>query len=960
MDWKNTFKRIEEFASPSHDDIWKYGQENTVRWIAKQLREDTRKGVLVADEVGMGKTRAVMAAMLSVLENGGRVAVIVPPGLLCQWKEEWDKFIETLNGKKSDVVSDENREKKRVDYAPILLRSYNSMFDDGGLEYPLSENNGKWLLISHQFGSPSLKNNSHSWRYLLPALVKALQKEDQGKNRRNSYWQLVKKWYRDCIRTDCSECKEKGDCPPWFSMMNKAAIFLRKEGRWRLIDKIPKRDLESKKSKDEFKKWFDGKNGISMLGELLGPIDLLVIDEAHKNRNEEGRLEKLLKMIKNPSAKRIAMTATPMELDPAQWEDLFKRIGEIEQYLSKEKEIEEFNETRKEANIHPNNPEVLEKLISASEGFNKALAPYVTRRLRIKQDEMIEILGLKSEKEIGSAHPHRKFKPIKINYHDINAKWKSSVFALEAIGKAAKGLMTNDKDFNRHLGMLKIADSRYAAAQISNSENDEEELLDSSIDKYLEDYKQDPEQSLNISKLKRIQYWRKVLKQDDADLPAHPRIQIVADKIEKLLWNEDGSIKHEKAIVFGTFNKPLKALRDVLNRRAVLRFLDRNRKADGDRTEPPIPPGPSHDKKNIWIEYLRIIKNQNSLQLTRKYSSEKDLDKAIDGGCKSYESIRDKLRDPINEEFIGTIPGDAALKGFVEKVAELLRYRLTNDIICTNEDADNLNPKEIKNKALKIWCEYLNEYLDFEGDAGKTAETKTLWEKPDYFELKYFCGSSNASDLSNEEKKMKNLDRFADNELGEDTLKKLIDDETVRIGSFASSLDGSVKMERRNVLKAQFNDKLSLPKVLIAQSQVGREGLNLHEACRTIIQFHSEWNPGVIEQQIGRVDRINSFWEELVKNKKKEKQNLTWKDDDFPKMVIYPVMFEGTYDNFQFNVSKHRQETLNAHLFGELLSAEALEKMPKEGREWEGIRNKLRESAPDFSPPKYMEEKSSS
>ena len=138
MDWKNTFKRIEEFASPSHDDIWKYGQENTVRWIAKQLREDTRKGVLVADEVGMGKTRAVMAAMLSVLENGGRVAVIVPPGLLCQWKEEWDKFIETLNGKKSDVVSDENREKKRVDYAPILLRSYNSMFDDGGLEYPLS------------------------------------------------------------------------------------------------------------------------------------------------------------------------------------------------------------------------------------------------------------------------------------------------------------------------------------------------------------------------------------------------------------------------------------------------------------------------------------------------------------------------------------------------------------------------------------------------------------------------------------------------------------------------------------------------------------------------------------------------------------------------------------------------------------------------------------------------------
>jgi SNF2 family DNA or RNA helicase len=52
--------------------------------------------------------------------------------------------------------------------------------------------------------------------------------------------------------------------------------------------------------------------------------------------------------------------------------------------------------------------------------------------------------------------------------------------------------------------------------------------------------------------------------------------------------------------------------------------------------------------------------------------------------------------------------------------------------------------------------------------------------------------------------------------------------------------------------------------VLVAQSVVGREGLNLHRACRTVILLHPEWNPGVVEQQIGRVDRLSSYWEQLL------------------------------------------------------------------------------------------------
>lgn len=51
-----------------------------------------QSGVVLADEVGTGKTRSACAEVHAVLEAGGRAAVVVPHGLMHQWTAESRKL----------------------------------------------------------------------------------------------------------------------------------------------------------------------------------------------------------------------------------------------------------------------------------------------------------------------------------------------------------------------------------------------------------------------------------------------------------------------------------------------------------------------------------------------------------------------------------------------------------------------------------------------------------------------------------------------------------------------------------------------------------------------------------------------------------------------------------------------------------------------------------------------------
>lgn len=122
----------------------------------------------------------------------------------------------------------------------------------------------------------------------------------------------------------------------------------------------------------------------------------------------------------------------------------------------------------------------------------------------------------------------------------------------------------------------------------------------------------------------------------------------------------------------------------------------------------------------------------------------------------------------------------------------------------------------------------------------------------------------------------------------------------------ADILDGPIKSadfarhtrdgEHRDRLREAFNTPL-YPMILIA-NEVMQEGLDLHKHCRRVVHHDLTWNPAQIEQRIGRIDRLGSLTSRLRM------------DDPNTKLdVIYPVI-RGTIDERLYRTVKAREKWL--------------------------------------------------
>lgn len=100
---------------------------------------------------------------------------------------------------------------------------------------------------------------------------------------------------------------------------------------------------------------------------------------------------------------------------------------------------------------------------------------------------------------------------------------------------------------------------------------------------------------------------------------------------------------------------------------------------------------------------------------------------------------------------------------------------------------------------------------------------------------------------------------------------------------------GDTRRDDRERLIALFNTPFA-PDLLVASSVMG-EGIDLHQECRHVIHHDLDWNPSVLEQRTGRLDRIGALAE-------RERSNIE----------VYEPYLAGTHDEKMFRVVKDRAQ----------------------------------------------------
>ncbi len=506
----------------------------------------------------------------------------------------------------------------------------------------------------------------------------------------------------------------------------------------------------------------------------------------------------------------------------------------------------------------------------------------------------------------GQPHPHRRIERVQIAWPETVSQqrpsWPDVLFAAECMSQSARGLKQttfesalqvkqaentlDEKKQKRLKYLIRDLYARIASGHLSA------DIFDNDVHINPPDGCDD----LTRGKLQRTGYWlSKIRGPMRSGLPEdeHPRILAAVTEIEG--W----TLKREKVLVFGVFLRPLRLLRDVLNVRHALRAADAGR---------PIAHAIHTDSALFEIVHRQLerLRAENALAGRLSNGNGAEMHRALADSHKAYERLRDKVRRRAKKtvvtwgadpSLLGGAPIDCKLEGALED--HLVSFVL-DDFLAMTSESDDVTDQRFD------------------------ALTKEFVEE----RLRPLVGELGDEDAVEEQAVLRQM-----------ALRTFLEDDDGRQSFHARLLQGATRWETRRYLQAAFNRPGATPWVLIAQSQVGREGLNLHECCRVVVQFHAEWNPAVLEQQIGRVDRKGSLWEQCA-----HKWLANGTQDEPPFVEVRQLIFEGTYDAFQWERVMRRQHVFDASLFGSLLPADAWERVP------DGRKKELLEAAPSFSP----------
>lgn len=843
------------------------GQRASLRVFGTQLPDN---GMVLADEVGMGKTRIAVQLIESVVQSGGRVAVIVPSGLGYQWQRE-------LRGGGLDTEH--------------VLRGIGSYMDGWTTGGPVPWNQRSIVVLSHAFSNWKIQGKAHPCRWLLlPALVAVLRERQEYRNQVGN-WVYGKEALRaaraiaQLLQVDASPAadvlRQFAQQTKWAPILRPSSYAMGAENRQMLMKAV---------------------------GLGFGRFDLVVVDEAHKSRGKDSRLSRLLDEMLHVDAKTrfLAMSATPVELDPAQWVQTLERIRiPAARLLTVRAAIVKYTEALQRVRLTWRTSEPARTAYAtAAANFQRELGDFVVRRDK-REDADVRLY---------EKHAHRNYRDteaqVLVDSEKLSLPWKQALCAAEALSLIRGGGNRGDKYLRTTFA------NGHGTSKFLDEDTEEEARIEAALDKARasgQTLAEAIEPALDTHAQQRAAFWRASLR---ASLRAagdatyeHPVLREAVRAIE-MRAVKPAAGNRKKVLVFGRFTRQMQALEQLLNARELLRRLAENRYwpqrrlregSDGLDQWPAIRAAHRQWAEENGAPHPIALDGINGT-LAETYRRERNL----------RERFRNALVRLLDEAFTAPSVHRTLLSGLQAAAAGA-------------QGDDDGHPVALLARAL----------LELTANAAVDMDAQELGQE--FAALVDAVMDNDAAEAD--------ADARADPAESWAEFQRRLDDEFgTRTGEFARLMHGTTRIESRRIIQQAFNRREAAPMVLIAQSLVGREGLNLHEACRVVVLLHPEWNPAVVEQQIGRVDRVGSQWSQDLRDALHE----GLRGEDLPRIEVLPVVFRGTYDEYNWRVLRERWDDLRAQLHGEVIPPRLVgSNMTDEERD---ILLELEAAAPSFSP----------
>lgn len=856
--------KLRATTAPQFANDWER-QRRTAADILKRLT--TQEGVILADQVGMGKTYVALAVAVSEILSTrelSQVVVFVPPSVADKWVREWKKFSETLLEHGSGIRCVERPIRSGEDFLKAL--------DDP------PEQRNHLVIITHTALTSSLKDNFIQLALLYYATRRVPGVADL--RQRISKWSDGRRGIIPNTKFTPNTIFKLLETPPtkwrdaWFKLTGEkllddpVPIALEEAARnidfcalRNVIEELPIRssaDIENRlKRAREALADVTQTVWSSLLSSTDLDLPLLIVDEAHRLKNSGTQISKLFApRSDDPKAgafhgvfrRMLFLTATPFELGHNELINVLSRMGAVSRSVHPplNKRLDALDGVLKLAQasalsfdaawgrIAPCDLSVFDSWSADSNVPHSisAAAREAWRHASLTAQSRHEMHKVLRPWIIRHERPHRRdylSGAAIIGDETTGGLAIPDEFALPFLLAArAQSVALDERGPARPLFAYGIASSYEAFRRLGFDA--EEDGRDSDVSKEDRDNK-DPSLLAHSADSEAVRWYRREIDcilMDASVREAHPKISATVNKAAKL-W-----LQGEKCLIFSWFIRSGKALEDALTKRIDTLITEKAKQA-------------------LHAENPDLALDRISDRIFRSDSY-------------SYARTRERLTDALKD----AADGHADVLDLV--VDSGIRHLRTPSYLVRYTP---LNP-DINDE--QVWA----------GIKGDNPSSIVLLDRWKHFAERLAKARKQIEAIDPNDQHDSEFARIRAALLGAHTDSESASRRGASLHPVRRAYGGTERNVRERLI-ALFNTPFA-PELLVASSVMG-EGIDLHQECRFVIHHDLDWNPSVLEQRTGRLDRIGALAERLGRN-----------------IEVYEPYLAGTHDEKMYKVVKDRAQ----------------------------------------------------